>query len=211
MTHESPVSAPETSSSAGDSPEALRALLLGIGPRREPWTVGAWPEGLPALDRWPDAAVAREIAQAAAAEGEPAMDEPASWVPIHAWRWLAHRPSAEALAPMLLVADLPWDEQAYAEFAEVCGLVGPSVIPALEAVLRDTTRSDTARIMAIRGLVQASAKVPATRAAVVATLLAALGAEAERSEESEVGDELIEMLITIAPAEFDAAWSPAPR
>jgi hypothetical protein len=213
MTHQSPDRAAGTSSDGGATPEALHALLLGIGPHTDTWQPGTWPAGLPSLDRWPDAAVAREITTTAfRGPEEPSMDDPASWVSIHAWRWLAHRHAAEVIAPMLLVIAQPWDLHAYAEFPEICGLVGPAVIPVLEAVLRDPSRGDVARIAAIRGLVHASARPPSTwRAAVVKTLLAALSQEAEHSSQSEVGDELVEMLTTIAPAEFHAEWAPGDR
>lgn len=208
MTHEKPGRAADPSPDTA-TPEALHALLLGIQARSESWQPGEWPADLPSLDRWSPAVVAGEITRAVA-RGERPTDDPEAWAPIHAWRWLAHRHPAEAIAPMLLAAEQPWDQLAYAEFPAVCALVGPSLAPTLDAIVRDHTRVDAARIAAIRGLVQATASSPAARAAAVKGLLAALTAQAERAPESEVGDELVEMLITIAPAEFDAIWAPAP-
>ncbi|MFL5589499.1 MAG: HEAT repeat domain-containing protein [Ktedonobacteraceae bacterium] len=78
-------------------------------------------------------------------------EDPAYCAPVHAWRILGLLHAAAAIEPLIpLTEDSEYGDIASDELPEVYGLIGPAAIPALKALLADSSHTPSARIDAVR-------------------------------------------------------------
>lgn len=131
--------------------EQLRRTLQNIGPDHSADVETAYRELLTTSDK-------RELEQALPDLIEPYpdeavnLDDPRNWVSVHAWRLLRELKSPAGLPQMLSIADHPDDHLAYSEFVSCVVAAGASAARVLLPIVSDTSRSDTRRILAVKGL-----------------------------------------------------------
>ncbi len=86
------------------------------------------------------------------------------WAPLHAWRALGQIGSAKAVEPLLALFDaLAHDDWALPELSQVMGMIGTPAIPALARYLNEPEHDEFARIMAMDGLFEITARHPQQR------------------------------------------------
>jgi hypothetical protein len=101
----------------------------------------------------------------------PDPDTPLGWAPVHAWRVLGHLRDLSAIQPLLGVLRAAWeDDWVTEEIPRVLAMIGPTAIPQLTAVLKETRHSAWARVAASDSLAEIGELHPERREEVVATL-----------------------------------------
>lgn len=102
-------------------------------------------------------------------------ESPALWAPTHAWRALGQLRAAEAVEPLLDLAESLGDELfTDPELAVVFGTIGGAAIPPLARILADDSESHALHVLAANGLDEIAARDPSARDEVVPLLLARL-------------------------------------
>ncbi len=178
--------------SGPDYPEPISKLLNMGEPGIREWpdylALGLGPEHVPDLIRM--------------ALDEAALDDPATWAPIHAWRALGQLRAEEAIEPLIqLFQDIDDfdDDWVMEEMPSVFALIGPAAIPALADYVLDTSHGTWARVAATRSLKEIGTDHPNVRSACISVLTAAL----ERFEalEPEVNGFLVLYLVDLEAVE----------
>lgn len=185
-------------------PPVARLLELGEEAVTREWmdypALGLGPEHVPDLVRM----------AAAAALGEPEDESPAIWAPTHAWRALGQLRAAEAVEPLLDLAEAIGDELfTEPELADVFGMIGRAAIPPLARVLADDAESQALQVLAVSGLDEIATRDPSTRDEVVPLLLARMEKWERNSDDVNafLVDALTEMQVVEAAPLMEQAFA----
>lgn len=185
-------------------PEVAQLLELGENSVTPEWMdyreLGLGPEHVPALVRM----------AAGAALDEPEDESPAAWAPIHARRALGQLRAAEAVEPLLDLAEAIADHLfTEPELAVVFGMIGRAAIPPLAVVLADDSQSQALHVLAISGLDEIAARDPSTRDEVVPLLVARMEKWERNSDDVNafLVDALVEMRVMEAVPLMEQAFA----
>lgn len=127
-------------------------------------------------------------------------EESQTWAPPHAWRALGQLRAAEAVEPLLELADKLEDGIFTGpELATVFGMIGRGAIPPLSRVLADDGRSPGLYVLAIRGLDEIVENDPSAEEEVVPLLVGRL--EKWDRNDDEVNAYLVDALTELGVVE----------
>ncbi|MEW5930828.1 MAG: PBS lyase [Gemmatimonadota bacterium] len=185
-------------------PPVARLLELGEEAVTTEWMdyreLGLGPEHVPDLVRMAAGAVL----------DDPEDESPVAWAPMHAWRALGQLRAAEAVEPLLDVAEAIGDEIfTEPELAVVFGMIGRAAIPPLARVLADDEESQALHVLAVSGLEEIATRDPSTREEVVPLLLARMEKWERNSEDVNafLVDALTEMRVMEAAPLMEQAFA----